>query len=55
MKNRSRDHLIIGINFIISSLLWFQWVESTIMGVIWLCLGLVELLGALITKKKEKK
>ena len=55
MKNSSRDYLTIGISFIISSLLWFQFVDSTIMGVIWLCLGLVELLVALITKKKEKK
>lgn len=55
MKNSSRDYFILGVNFIISSLLWFQWVQNTIMGVIWLCLGLVELLVALIIKKKEKK
>lgn len=55
MKNSSLDYLIIGINFIISSLLWFQWVKNTTLGVIWLCIGLVELLVALIIKKKEQK
>lgn len=55
VKNSSRNHLILGVNFIISSLLWFQWVKNTPMGVIWVCIGLVELFVALIRKKKEKK
>lgn len=55
MKNRSRAYLVIGISLIISSLLWFRWVESTVMGVIWLCLGLVQLVIAFIVKRKEKK
>lgn len=55
MKNSSRNHLVLGVNFIISSLLWFQWVKNIPMGVIWVYIGLVEFLVALIRKKKEKK
>ena len=55
MKNSSRAYFILSITFIIISLLWFVWVENTFLGLIWLCLGIVELIVALISRKKEKK
>lgn len=55
MKHSSRAYFILSITFIIISLLWFVWVENTFLGLIWLCLGIVELIVALISRKKEKK
>ena len=46
--------LILGIMWILLSLLWF-WAENSAMGIIWLCVGIIELTIALIRRSKEKK
>jgi hypothetical protein len=55
MKTSSTGLFILSITWIIVSLLWFLWVKNTVIGVIWLCLGIIEFTIALIIKKKEKK
>lgn len=45
--------LILGIIWIFVSSLWF-WAENTAMGIIWLCVGIIELIIALIRRNKEK-
>lgn len=50
----STGNLILGIIWILVSSLWF-WVENTVMGIIWLCAGIIELIIALIRRNKEKK
>jgi len=47
--------LILGIIWIVSSLLWFFAIENTAMGIIWLCGGILELIIALTRRSKEKK
>ena len=55
MKTSSRGFFILSITWIMVSLLWFLWIKNTMIGVIWLCLGIVELIIAIISKKKEQK
>ena len=54
MKTSSKALFILSITWIILSLIWFLWIKNTMMGVIWLCLGIVELVIAIISKKKEQ-
>lgn len=54
MKNSSRAYFILSITFFLISLLWFLWIKNTIVGVIWLCIGIIELIIAVNTKKNEK-
>jgi len=54
MKTSSKALFILSITWIIVSLLWFLWVKNTTIGIIWLCLGIVELIIAIIRKKKEQ-
>lgn len=46
--------LILGIMWILASPLWF-WAENNEMGIIWLCVGIIELIIALIRINKAKK
>ncbi len=55
MKISSKALFILSITWIVVSLIWFIWVKNTAIGVIWLCLGIVELIVAIIKKKKEQK
>ena len=55
MKTSSRGFFILSITWIMVSLLWFLWIKNTMIGVIWLCLGIVELMIAIIRKRKEQK
>lgn len=50
----SKGILILAIIWIILSPAWF-WAENTVMGIIWLCAGVAELIIALIRRNKEKK
>lgn len=50
----SKGTLILGIIWIILSSAWF-WAENTVMGIIWLCVGVIEVIIALIGRNKEKK
>lgn len=47
--------LILSIIWILTSPVWFFVTENTIVGMIWLCGGIVELIIALIRRNKEKK
>ena len=47
--------LILSITWILVSLIWFFAIENTVVGIIWLCAGIVELIIALIKRNKEKK
>lgn len=49
-----KGNLILGLMWIALSLLWF-WAENSTMGIIWLCVGIMELIIALIRRNKEKK
>ena len=55
MKIGSRGLLILAATWLVVSLLWFLWVKNTVIGVVWLCLGIVELIIALRSKTKEQK
>ena len=50
----SKGILILAIIWIILSPAWF-WAENIAMGIIWLCVGVTELIIALIRRNKEKK
>lgn len=50
----STGNLILAIIWIIASPLSF-WAENTVMGIIWLCGGVFELIVALVRRNKEKK
>ncbi len=49
-----KGNLILAIIWIFASSLWF-FMENTVMGIIWLSAGVVELIIGLIRRKKEKK
>lgn len=55
MKVSSRGLFILAVTWMVVSLLWFLWVKDAVIGIIWLFLGLVELVIAFIRKKKENK
>ncbi|MDE7403662.1 MAG: hypothetical protein K2M81_01005 [Lachnospiraceae bacterium] len=50
----STGNLILAIIWILVSPLWF-FTENTVVGIIWLCGGIVELIVGLIRRNKEKK
>lgn len=50
----SKGTLILGIIWIILAPAWF-WAENAVMGIIWLCVGVIEVIIALIRRNKEKK
>ena len=45
--------LILGMMWILASPLWL-WAENTVMGIIWLGVGIIELIIGLIRRNKEK-
>lgn len=47
--------LILAISWIVSSPLWFFVIENTVMSIIWVCGGIMELIIALTRLSKEKK
>lgn len=55
MKTSSKGLFILSIIWIVVSLMWFLWIKNVMIGVVWLGLGIVELIMALISKKKEEK
>ena len=55
MKIGSTGLFILAITWIIVSLLWFFWVKNTTIGVIWLGIGIIEMMVAFYRKKKEQK
>ena len=55
MKTSSKALFMLSATWMIVSLLWFLWVKNAAIGITWLCLGIVELMIAIIRKKKEQK
>ena len=55
MKTNSRPLFIMGITFLVVSLLWFFWNKNTAIGIVWLCAGILELSLGFIVRAKEKK
>ena len=51
---RSKGIFILAITCIVISLFWF-WSENIALGIIWLCVGVIELFIALLKHSKEKK
>lgn len=51
---RSKGIFILAITWIVMSLFWF-WAENIVLGIIWLCGGVIELFIALARHSKEKK
>lgn len=50
----SSGNLILAIIWILASPLWF-FAENNVVGIIWLCAGIIELIIGLIRRGKEKK
>lgn len=50
----SKGNFILAITWIIISLIWF-WAENIALGIIWLCVGVAEIIIAFIRRNKEKK
>lgn len=50
----SKGNLILGIIWIVLSLVCF-WAVNTVMGIIWLCAGVFEVIIAFVRRNKEKK
>lgn len=47
MKAHGKTCIILGVVFILLSLMWFFWIESTVTGILWLTAGIVELIAAM--------
>lgn len=55
MKTSSTGCFILSVVWILVSLLWFLWVKNTAIGIIWLCIGIAELMIAFALRTKEKR
>ena len=55
MKLSNTGCFILALIWLLVSLLWFLWVKSTAIGVVWLIVGAVELDIAFVMRHKEKR
>ena len=55
MKLSSTGCFILAITWLLVSLLWFFWVKNTAIGIVWLIVGIVEMVIAFIMHHKEKR
>lgn len=55
MKLSSTGCFILAVTWLLVSLLWFFWVKNTSIGVVWLIIGVVELVLAFIMRHKGKR
>ena len=55
MKISSKSFFVMSALWIIVSLIAFFWSENIILGIVWLCAGIMGFIIALISKKKEQK
>ena len=53
-KTSSKGYFILSITFFLVSLIWFFGVKNTGGGIVWVCVAMVELVIAFISKYKEK-
>lgn len=54
-KTKSKAVFIIAITWILVSLMWFFIADNNFIGIVWLIVGLVELVIATIMQVKESK
>lgn len=50
----STGMIILGSIWLLLSPLWF-WAENTVVGIVWLCAGIVELIFGLVRRNKERE
>ena len=55
MKLSSTGCFVLAVTWLLVSLLWFLWVKSTAIGVVWLIVGAAELAIAFVMRHKEKR
>ena len=55
MKRSSTGCFILAVTWLLVSLLWFFWVKNIAIGVVWLIIGVVELVIAFLMRHKEKR
>jgi len=55
MKISSKRFFIMSALWTIVSLIAFFWSKNIILGIVWLCAGIMEFIIALISKKNEQK
>ena len=54
MKLSNTGCFILAITWLLVSLLWFFWVKNTAIGIVWLIVGVVELVIAFTMRHKGK-
>ena len=54
-KTKSKAVFIIAITWILVSLMWFFIADNNFIGIVWLIVGLVELVIAIMMQVKESK
>lgn len=54
VKVSYKCNLILAVIWVLTSLLWFLWIENTAVGIVWLLGGIVELVIAIVMLYKEK-
>jgi len=55
MISTSKTHFILSALWTVTALLFFLWLNNSLVGIVWLCGGLAELVIALVCRKKERK
>ena len=55
MKRSSTGCFILAVTWLLVSLLWFFWVKNITIGVVWLMIGVAELVIAFLMRHKEKR
>jgi hypothetical protein len=55
IMKKSTGYYVLAIIWMLVSLLWFLWGKNIPMGILWLAIGVVELIIATIVRKKENK
>ena len=53
-KGSSKGYLILAAVFFVIALLWFLWIKSAAVGVIWALCAIAELIISLIVRRREK-
>lgn len=54
-KMSSKAYFIIAATFFVIAMMWFFWIKSTAVGIIWSVVAAIELIIALLVKHKEKE
>lgn len=54
MKVGYKGCLILGVIWLLVSLIWVLWIENIALGMVWLLCGMIELVIAFVMRYKEK-